>query len=142
MKYLFILFLVLSLPTLSFAMNSASQMVLEIIGEKVSITGRVHFGLVRNFDPAKGELVAVVDSKKIFPKTPAYKRIIDKGIDKESALGKKLLLESYNDMLKAVKSLAIGKYVLVVEKGGISDYPTTNITKLVIDALPNTITGR
>ncbi len=102
----------------------------------VEITGRVFFGDKASFDPDAGGRVGTLRAKDVYLKIPAYRRILDEDIDKDSALGKKLIKEATTSFRKGVRAASRhGNLVLVVEEGGIQGYPTSDITARVIESL-------
>lgn len=102
----------------------------------VAITGNVFYGSKATFDPARGGVVGTVRSKDIYLEIPAYKKILEEGIDKESAKGAKLLREATNVFLRSIRDSAReSRAVLVVEEGGISGYPVRDLTPLIIKNL-------
>ena len=79
--------------------------------------------------------MGVVDSKKVYMNIPPYKRIINEEIKKGSALHTQLLAEATTVYKNCIFKVGKSHYVLIVEKGGVKDYPTTNVTEQCIEAL-------
>ena len=101
----------------------------------VEITGRVFFGNKNTFDPSKKGAVATVRPTDVYRQIPAYKKIVEDEIEKGSACWNKLMEEATRVFKGAIKKVGKGHYVLIVEEGGISGYPVTDITSRVIDAI-------
>jgi len=102
----------------------------------VQITGTVFYGDKATFDPERKAVVGTVRSKDIYLEIPAYKKILEEGIDKESAKGAKLLREATNVFFRSIRDSAReSRAVLVVEEGGISGYPVRDLTPLIIKNL-------
>jgi len=98
---------------------------------------KIRFGRLADFDPSRGDAVGTVRSRDIYLAIPAYRRIVDERIDKDSALGRKLMREATKAYNAALKAVAQGDgYVLIVEEGGIRGYPTTDVTDRVIEEIP------
>jgi len=95
----------------------------------------VRFGVIHEFDPSRKDKVGVVDSKKVYMNIPPYKRIINEKIEKGSALHTQLLAAATTVYKKCIFKVGKSHYVLIVEKGGVKDYPTTNVTEQCIEAL-------
>ena len=130
----------LSCCLILFAIPSSPALVVipvaQILIASVEITGRIYFGDKASFDPEDGGRVATVRAKDVYLKIPAYRRILEEDIDKDSAQGKKLIKEATTCFGKGVKVASRnGRFVLVVEEGGIQGYPTLDITARVIEAL-------
>jgi len=97
------------------------------------ITGRVYYGLKDEFDPLRNPAVAVVDSKKVYREIPSYKVILKEGIKKDSARYAQLMYHATLVFKSAVIRVAEGHYHFVAEKGGVSGYPTKDITKKLLE---------
>ena len=96
---------------------------------------KVRYGNVSQFDPARNDKVGVVDSKEVYTHIPSYKRIVDEKIEKGSAKYTKLMMEATATYRKSIFKIGNSHYVLIVEKGGVTDYPVTNVTEQCIEAL-------
>ncbi|MDP6850508.1 MAG: hypothetical protein QGH51_10175 [Planctomycetota bacterium] len=101
----------------------------------VEITGRVFLGDKGSFDPSKKEAVATLRPTDIYKQIPAYQKIVKEDIEKGSARWNMLMKEATRVFKSTIKKVAQGNFVLVVEEGGISGYPVTDITHRVIDAI-------
>ncbi|MHC4713742.1 MAG: hypothetical protein ACYTAN_10810 [Planctomycetota bacterium] len=91
----------------------------------------VYYGNHRQYKKA-----AEVNAKKVFVNIPAYKEIIDKDIDEDSALYLIKLAEANRIFLEAVKEFAKDKgYDLICEEGALEDAPcvTAEVVKIVKD---------
>ncbi|RMH01800.1 MAG: hypothetical protein D6702_10425 [Planctomycetota bacterium] len=97
---------------------------------------RIRYGNLADFDPEKGHKVATVRSTEVYTEIPAYKTIVKEGIERGTARWIQLMKEATAQFKKALKTVAATEnYVLIVEEGGISGYPTTDATTAIIDAL-------
>ena len=92
----------------------------------------VRYGILSSFK--EGDAVAVIDSKQVYSSFREYQIIKREGIEQGTARYN-LLMSTCTKRYKALlKKHASGRYVLVVEVGGITDYKTTNITRTLIDS--------
>jgi len=99
----------------------------------VTISGKVFYGSKDSFDPDKGLPVGTVRSKEVYLEIPAYKKLIEEGIDKDSARGTKLLRQATKTFYKCVHEVGkTSRSALIVEEGGISGYPVRDLTPLII----------
>lgn len=96
---------------------------------------KVRYGNINSFDASRNDRVAVVDSKEVYLHIPAYLQIIREGVEKGSARYAQLMVRATNDYKRVLSKIGRSRYVLIVEKGGITDYPTTDATELCIKAL-------
>jgi len=103
---------------------------------EIDVTGDVYFGKKASVDPSKKDKVGTVRAKDVYLQIPAYKEIVEKGIDKESAEGNKLMKKATWAFKQAIKKVArASACVLVVEEGGVIGYPVIDLTSLVIEAI-------
>ena len=80
--------------------------------------------------------IGVVDSQIVYKSIPEYKQIKREGIEKGTATYYKLMKKAtdrYHATLR--KTAKQGGYYVLVEKGGVEGYPTTNVTELCISNL-------
>tara|TARA_R100000458_G_C8230209_1_gene212135 strand:- start:106 stop:456 length:351 start_codon:yes stop_codon:yes gene_type:complete len=97
---------------------------------------KVRYGNADLFDEDKKHTVGVVDSKEVYTHIPQYKTILKENVKQGSARYYKLMSEAttvYKNTLKKVAK--IDGYFLIVEEGGITGYPTTEVTKICIEQL-------
>jgi hypothetical protein len=89
----------------------------------------VYYGNRRQFKKA-----AAINAKKVFMAIPAYRAIVDNGIEEDSALYLKKLAEANKVFLKVLKEFAQDNdYDLICEDGALDDAPvvTDEVVKLV-----------
>ena len=97
---------------------------------------KVRYGNPGDFDPEKGQKVATVRSKDVYKAIPAYQTIVKEKVKQGTARYTKLMQEATKQWRKGLAAVAgSGSYVLVVEQGGITGYPTSDITADIIQAL-------
>jgi len=86
----------------------------------------VRYGDVTTFVEAEAKKIGVIDSKKIYDAIPEYKKIAAESI-KEGTAQWTLLMKAATEKYKAAlkKAAVDNSYVLIVEIGGVSDYPHT-----------------
>ncbi len=97
---------------------------------------KVRYGNPGDFDPEKGQKVATVRSKEVYRAIPAYQTIVKEKVKQGTARYTKLMQEATQHFLKGLNAAAeSGPYILVVEQGGITGYPTTDLTVGIIQAL-------
>jgi len=92
-------------------------------------TDEVYYGNRRQFKKP-----ASVNAKKVFMAIPAYKDIVEKNIEEDSALYLKKLAEANKLFLKVLKKFAQDNgYDLICEEGALDDAPvvTDEVVKLV-----------
>ena len=100
---------------------------------------------IPNVDPAKvryGNLlsikwednpkVGIVRSKDVYKTIPEYKIILKEDLKQGTARYTHLMQVCTKKYRKSLGRVASGKYELIVEKGGISNYETTDITDIAI----------
>ena len=97
---------------------------------------KVRYGTPGNFDPEKGHKVATVRPKEVYRAIPAYQTIVREKVKQGTARYTKLMQEATQQWNKGLTAAAeSGSYFLVVEQGGITGYPTTDLTAGIIQAL-------
>ena len=97
---------------------------------------KVRYGTPGDFDPEKGQKVATVRSKEVYRAIPAYQTIVREKVKQGTARYTKLMQEATQHFLKGLNAaVESGPYILVVEQGGITGYPTTDLTAGIIQAL-------
>tara|TARA_R110002110_G_scaffold154746_1_gene348781 strand:+ start:301 stop:651 length:351 start_codon:yes stop_codon:yes gene_type:complete len=94
----------------------------------------IRFGSFSNFDATRNDKIAIVDSPEIYLNIAEYKIIQNEKVKKDTARYFSLMKTCTQKYKKALRACRKG-YVLIVEKGGVTDYPTTDITLKVIAAL-------
>tara|TARA_R100000458_G_scaffold29714_1_gene27251 strand:- start:2697 stop:3047 length:351 start_codon:yes stop_codon:yes gene_type:complete len=92
----------------------------------------IRYGNLNNF--REGDAVAVIDSKKVYHSFEEYQVILKEKIKPGTARYTQLMEACTKKYKYRVKKHAVGKYVLVVEVGGVKNYKTTNITNTIIEA--------
>jgi len=103
---------------------------------EIEIIGKVYFGSKASVDPAKKDKVGTVRATDVYLQIPAYKELVEKGIDRDSAEGNKLMKKATATFKRAIRSAArASACVLVVEDGGVNGYPVLDITSLVIEVI-------
>ena len=96
-------------------------------------TTLIKYGSIANFSTERADKVAVVNSRNIYKKLPAYITIKKEGAEKGSARYYELMLKATTTYKRVLKAVAVkGKYVLIVEQGGVVDYKFTDVTSLCI----------
>lgn len=97
---------------------------------------KVEYGRLRDFKPEEGKPVGEVRPKDVYLEIPAYQTILKERIEKGTARWNQLMREATAAYKRAIRRVGEqGGYVLIVQEGGISGYPTTDVTQEVIDAL-------
>lgn len=97
---------------------------------------KVRYGDAATFDDSKGHKVATVRSTDVYLQIPSYQTIQKEGVPEGTARWNKLMKEATRDYKKALSSAASKwNYVLIIEDGGITGYPTTDATNQIIDSL-------
>jgi Skp family chaperone for outer membrane proteins len=79
--------------------------------------------------------VGIIRSKAVYRVMSEYQTILKEDIKKGSARYTQLMQKCTDKYKTAVRTVASPKYALIVEQGGVSDYPTTDVTDLVIKTL-------
>ena len=98
--------------------------------EFIDIT-KVRYGNYSEFDAEANDPVATVDSKEVYRAIPEYKEILREKLEEGSARHASLM-RTCTKKFKAALKISQGAYVLIVEVGGVKNYPTTNITQNII----------
>ncbi len=97
---------------------------------------KIEYGRLKDFRPEEGKPVGVVRPKDVYLEIPAYQTILKERIEKGTARWNQLMREATAAYKRAIRRVGEqGGYVLIVQEGGISGYPTTDVTREVIDAL-------
>jgi len=103
------------------------------------ITGRVYYGDPVKIKDEPAPIVGTVRAKEVYEAIPAYKKILEEGVDKDSARYQKLMLEATKAFKAALSHAAVSHLpplLIVVEEGGSSGYPIVDITDIVIKKVP------
>jgi hypothetical protein len=125
-------YMTISALFLSFAIEGTCQ---GAVSQPISYF-KVYFGSKASVDPAKKDKVGTVRATDVYLQIPAYKELVEKGIDRDSAEGNKLMKKATATFKRAIRSAArASACVLVVEDGGVNGYPVLDITSLVIEAI-------
>ena len=93
---------------------------------------QVRYGNLSAIDWKESPKVGIVRSKEVYKEIPEYKLIKKEKIEKGTARYTQLMQICTNKYRKSLSIVADGKYELIVEQGGISNYPITDITKKAI----------
>ena len=97
---------------------------------------KIRFGNISDFSEERQDKVGVVNSPSVYEHIPEYKIILKQKIKRGTARYTQLMIICTEKFKKAVKSVALANdYKIVVEIGGVSDYPSTDVTDLVIDKI-------
>ena len=97
---------------------------------------KIRYGDYHTFDSSKNHLVGVVKSVDVYEHIPEYKTIQKEKVKKGTARYTQLMLTCTKKFRGSLSKVAATySYKLIVEIGGVSDYPTTDVTKLVINGL-------
>ena len=110
-------------------------LVLGLLTSVVIDSNKIRFGELQNFKEERNDAVAVVKSKEVYFCIEEYKQIKEEGIKPGSARYTQLMAACTKKYRSGLRKAASGTYVLVIEEGGISGYPVTDITKQVIEQL-------
>lgn len=94
----------------------------------------IRYGNYSQFDAKRNDKVATVDSKLVYAAIPEYQTIKRENLKKGSARHARLI-RACTSKFKASLKASKGSYVLIVEIGGVSNYPSTDITKNIIKNL-------
>lgn len=92
----------------------------------------IRHGKASDFNPSKGHKVATVRSTDVYKEIPAYQIIVKERVQEGSARWVQLMREATAAYHGALQRVAGTTYVLIVEEGGISGYPVTDVTDAVI----------
>jgi CRISPR/Cas system CMR-associated protein Cmr5 small subunit len=97
---------------------------------------KIRYGAKSRFDETKNHVIGVVDSKQVYRHTRAYKKIIGEKVEKGSARYSQLMLKATRQYKEVLEVVARDKNcVLIVEIGGVSGYPTIEVTKICVEHL-------
>ena len=92
---------------------------------------KIRYGSMKAFK--EGDRISVVDSKTIYKEIPSYKIIVKENLKEGSAIYQQLMSKATVVYKRALRAYAReGSFVLIVEKGGVSGYATTDGTQGVI----------
>lgn len=84
----------------------------------------------------RGDRVGILCSQDVYKEIPAYRRIHDEKVKEGSAKWHQLMKKATATFKAALGTVAReGKYKLLIEEGGISGYPTTDVTSDMITAV-------
>ena len=126
MKLLFTLLAIILLPNILLAVMTTPNI----------DPSKVRYGNYSTFDATKNHLVGVVDSVKVYSEIPAYKTIKKEKLEKGTARYTQLMFECTKQFRASLSKVATsGKYKLIVEVGGVSGYPSTNVMGLAVKYL-------
>ena len=96
----------------------------------------VRHGDIAHFNPENQDKIGVVSSIKIYEKLPSVKVIKKQKIKEGSARYNELMTIATNNYKKILKAVAREKnFVLIVEYGGVRDYPFEVVTSLCISRI-------
>ena len=94
---------------------------------------KVRYGDSRSFMKSQNGAVAVIKSQNVYLELPSYKKIVKEKVKTGTARYTQLMEIATKNYKKLVAGVAKSQnLVLVVETGGISGYPTSDITNTVI----------
>ena len=96
---------------------------------------KVRYGTHLDYNE-KVHTIGVVNSKTVYKAIPEYKQIKREGLKEGSAKYYNLMKKAsdkYHTTLQ--KTARQGGFYVLVEKGGVTGYPTTNVTELCISNL-------
>jgi len=90
----------------------------------------IRHGQLSEFNPDNNDKVGIVESTKVYEKLPSVKIIRKDKLEQGTARYNKLMQIATNNYKKILKAVARDKnLVLIVENGGVRDYPTISVTK-------------
>tara|TARA_R110002012_G_scaffold186741_1_gene353469 strand:- start:519 stop:872 length:354 start_codon:yes stop_codon:yes gene_type:complete len=90
----------------------------------------VRHGNLSDFNPENQDKVGLVESVKVYEELPSIKIIRKDNLEQGTARYNKLMQIATNNYKKILKAVAREKnLVLIVENGGVRDYPTISVTK-------------
>tara|TARA_R100001377_G_scaffold30056_1_gene16405 strand:- start:348 stop:698 length:351 start_codon:yes stop_codon:yes gene_type:complete len=90
----------------------------------------VRHGQLSEFNSDNKDRVGVIESTKIYEELPSVKLIRKDKLEQGTARYNKLMQTATNNYKKILKAVARDKnLVLIVELGGVKDYPTISVTK-------------
>ena len=93
---------------------------------------KIRYGDINLFDAKRMDKVGILRSTEVYEDIPSYKTIKKEGVTEGSARWQQLMQEATNTYKQALKTVAQGTYVLLVEEGGVTEYTTTDVTKDLI----------
>ena len=93
---------------------------------------KIQYGDFDLFDEKRMDKVGVMRIKEVYEEIPQYKTIKKEGVTEGSARWQQLMQEATESYKQALKTVAQGTYVLLVEEGGVTGYSTTDVTKDLI----------
>ena len=97
---------------------------------------KILWGNISHFDEDRKDKVAVVNSSTVYESIPEYQTIIREKIKRGTARYTQLILICTEKFKKTAKYVAVTyDYKLIVETGGVKDYPSTDVTQLMIDRI-------
>ena len=97
---------------------------------------KVRYGDITTFEEERNDKVGTIESKQVYYKIPAYQKVRTGEYRKGTAKYTNAMRESTMEYRRVLKATAKEKDLkLIVEAGGISDYPTTDITPTAISNL-------
>ena len=96
----------------------------------------VRYGNISHFNPKTQDKIGVVSSVKIYEELPSVITIKKQKIKEGSARYNELMIIATNNYKKILKAVAREKnFVLIVEYGGVRDYPYEEVTSLCISRI-------
>ena len=96
----------------------------------------IRHGNISHFNPEKKDKIGVVSSVKIYEELPSVIIIKKQKIKEGSARYNELMTIATNNYKKILKAVAREKnFVLIVEYGGVRDYPYEEVTSLCISRI-------
>jgi len=96
----------------------------------------VRYGNISHFNPETQDKIGVVSSVKIYEELPSVITIKKQKIKEGSARYNELMIIATNNYKKILKAVAREKnFVLIVEYGGVRDYPYEEVTSLCISRI-------
>ena len=96
---------------------------------------KVRYGSLSSVKWETKPAVGIIRSKVVYRAIQEYQTIIKEGIKPGTARYTQLMSACTKRYRAAVRAVAMSRYVLIVEQGGVSDYPTTDVTEKVIKEL-------
>jgi len=91
---------------------------------------QIRYGDYKNFDAEKNHKVGTIESKQVYYKIPAYEGIKTGEYEKGTAKYTQALKETTMEYRRVMRVTAKKQDLkLIVEMGGVSDYPSKDITE-------------
>ena len=91
---------------------------------------QIRYGDYKNFDAEKNHKVGTIESKQVYIKIPAYEGIKTGEYEKGTAKYTQALKETTMEYRRVMRVTAKKQDLkLIVEMGGVSDYPSKDITE-------------